>query len=126
MTISRARGTILIWILIVICVGVTWLMYLFFFLMFGYAALHSANITLFDIFWLPLLLLWGTPVIAPCAGYAALYLGRSTRFPHLAVLPGLLLVASAIVAIGYWLPRTVGLEVPSIGQPNPSAPSPAR
>src|SRR5215211_7071651 len=126
MTISRARGTIRIWILIVICVGVTWLMYLFFFLMFGYAALHSANITLFEVFWLPLLLLWGTPIIAPCAGYAALYLGRSTRFPHLAVLPGLLLVAPAIVSMGYWLPRTVGLEVPSIRHSDPSVRSPAQ
>jgi hypothetical protein len=95
----RARAIILIWVLIGICVGVTSLMYLLFVLGMLWAALQSAGkMSPGLVLWMPLYFLWGTPVIAPCAGFAALYLYRSPRFSYLAILPTLLLVASAIVS----------------------------
>ena len=96
----RVSAIALIWILLVLCVGITW--YVWFrmvatFLIGG--AGPGINLLIGPLFFI----MWGTPIIAPSAGVAALYLCKSPRFPYLAIAPVMLMAASAVYSTK-WLP----------------------
>jgi hypothetical protein len=98
----RARGTVFLAVLAGICVSGSWLMYLVEWFLAGIGA--GINATFVSISVAALYWTWGAPIIAPLAALGALYLWRSTRFPYFAIIPALLLVASAVLSMQFfWL-----------------------